>query len=101
MTKLSLFSLGLMAALGVGAANAQAVTPAAQSDTGAATATTKPATDDSHCVRDTGSHIPAKPGQCLPVAGRVYTQDDIQRTGERQLGPALQKLDPSITVRGR
>ncbi|WP_266160575.1 hypothetical protein [Dyella silvatica] len=97
MTKFSLFSFGLIAALGVGAVYAQAADATAPG--GAATA--KSTTNDNRCVRDTGSHIPPKPGQCLPVAGRVYTQDDIQRTGERQLGPALQKLDPSITVRGR
>jgi hypothetical protein len=101
MTKLSVFSLGLIAALGVAAVHAQTGTASAQGSVNGAATATKPATNDSQCVRDTGSHIPPKPGQCLPVAGRVYTQDDIQRTGERQLGPALQKLDPSITVRGR
>jgi len=56
--------------------------------------------DDRNCIRETGSHIPAKKGQCLPVAGRSYTQEDIQRTGEPELGRALQKLDPRITVHG-
>ncbi|MGH8145307.1 MAG: hypothetical protein ACREPY_03155 [Rhodanobacteraceae bacterium] len=56
---------------------------------------------DSHaCIRDTGSHIPAKKGQCLPVAGRSYTQQDIQRTGATNVGQALQMLDPSVTVHG-
>lgn len=56
--------------------------------------------DARHCLRETGSHIPAKKGQCLPVNGRSYSQEDLQRTGEPELGRALQKLDPRITVRG-
>lgn len=56
--------------------------------------------NDRNCIRDTGSLIPAKKGHCLPVAGRSYSQQDLQRTGEPELGAALQKLDPSITVRG-
>jgi hypothetical protein len=56
--------------------------------------------DDRNCLRETGSLIPAKKGHCLPVTGRTYTKDDLDRTGERKLGPALEKLDPSITTRG-
>ena len=56
--------------------------------------------DDRNCVRDTGSRIPAKKGHCLPVNGRSYSQQDLQRTGEPELGRALQKLDPRITVHG-
>ena len=32
------------------------------------------------------------------VAGRAYTQEDIDRTGKTDAGQALQMLDPSITV---
>ena len=32
------------------------------------------------------------------VAGRTYTQDDIDRTGKTDAGQALQMLDPSISV---
>ncbi|WP_266169753.1 hypothetical protein [Dyella subtropica] len=56
--------------------------------------------DDRNCLRETGSMIKAKKGKCLPVAGRVYSKDDLDRTGERNLGPALEKLDPSISTRG-
>ncbi len=56
--------------------------------------------DDRNCIRDTGSRIPVKKGQCLPVNGRSYSQQDLQRTGEPELARALQKLDPRITVRG-
>jgi len=55
---------------------------------------------DRNCIRDTGSLIKAKPGECLPVAGRSYSKQDIDATGETTLGPALNKLDPAITVRG-
>lgn len=55
---------------------------------------------DRTCIRDTGSLIRVKKGQCLPVAGRSYNQQDLQRTGEPNLGSALQKLDPAITARG-
>ncbi|WP_109124574.1 hypothetical protein [Dyella sp. C11] len=53
-----------------------------------------------NCLQTTGSLIPAKPGTCLPVAGRSYSSQDIRNTGSPTLGPALQQLDPSITVSG-
>jgi hypothetical protein len=88
----------------------------AQTDTGtqvqaqaATTASAKPAASGKHavppldsrsCIRDTGSHIPPPKGECLPVIGRSYSQQDIQNTGANNLGQALQMLDPSVTVRG-
>lgn len=59
-----------------------------------------PQPGDRNCLQSTGSLIPAKPGTCLPVAGRSYSSQDIQNTGSPTLGPALQQLDPSITVSG-
>jgi hypothetical protein len=32
------------------------------------------------------------------AAGRSYSSEDLRRTGEIDLGDALQKLDPAITV---
>lgn len=32
---------------------------------------------------------------------RVYTQDEVQKTGETQTGPALEKIDPSVQTPGR
>jgi hypothetical protein len=55
---------------------------------------------DRNCLRDTGSLIPPKPGHCLPVAGRSYTRDDLRRTGATRTGEALERLDPSLEVRG-
>ena len=54
------------------------------------------ALDDHHCLRYTGSHIPPKNGKCIPAPGRAYNKEDIDRTGEQRLGPALRKLDPSV-----
>jgi len=59
-----------------------------------------PPLDSRNCIRDTGSHIPPPKGQCLPVAGNSYSQQDIQRTGAMDVGRALQMLDPSVTVHG-
>ncbi|HWG11185.1 MAG TPA: hypothetical protein VN693_06770 [Rhodanobacteraceae bacterium] len=59
-----------------------------------------PAPGDRDCVRDTGSHIPPPKGKCLPVAGRSYSHEDIQRTGQQDIGQALQQLDPSVHVSG-
>jgi hypothetical protein len=30
------------------------------------------------------------------MPGRAYDKQDIDRTGENRLGPALRKLDPSV-----
>ncbi len=59
-----------------------------------------PPVDSRTCIRDTGSHIPPPPGECLPVAGNSYSQKDLQNTGAIDIGRALQMLDPSVTVRG-
>lgn len=32
------------------------------------------------------------------AAGRAYSQEDIERTGQTDAGNALQMLDPSVTV---
>lgn len=53
--------------------------------------------NDRNCLRQTGSHIPPKDGKCIPMPGRAYNKEDLDRTGERQLGPALRKLDPSVS----
>ena len=53
---------------------------------------------DRACIRQTGSLIPARQGQCLPVAGRSYSGDELRRTGTPDTARALQMLDPSISV---
>jgi hypothetical protein len=49
----------------------------------------------------TGSRIPqpvdARTGYpTTPSILRIYTQDDLDRSGRTQVGPALQQLDPAI-----
>jgi hypothetical protein len=50
------------------------------------------------CLTETGSRIRPPEGQCINAPGRVYRRDDLDRTGERDLANALQKLDPSVSV---
>ena len=78
-------------------------TMAASTSQTAPSDTAKPASrvNDRNCIRSTGSLIPAKPGKCLPVAGSSYSKQDLDSTGQTRIGPALQNLDPSISVRGR
>lgn len=108
----SLFALCIGAAIAL-PAFAQTTPNDTQSPNPTTTAATNPrATASSHkqravppldsrsCIRDTGSHIPPPKGQCLPVTGSSYSQQDIQRTGATNIGQALQMLDPSVTVHG-
>jgi hypothetical protein len=99
----------LLAAVGFASAVRAAPqnTPAPAGDQPAATAPAQDTSNhsavkpgDRNCVRDTGSLIPAKKGECLPVTGRSYSKQDLDNTGKTTIGPALQQLDPSITVRG-
>lgn len=50
------------------------------------------------CTLSSASRIPARPNQCSSSPGRSYTQQDIERTGQTNVGDALQMLDPSVTV---
>lgn len=91
----------------ISAAQAQAPTPQPASSAQPAAAVAQrpankavPAPGTRQCIRDTGSHIPPPKGQCLPVAGRSYNRQDIQRTGAITVGSALRMLDPSVTVHG-
>jgi hypothetical protein len=45
----------------------------------------------------TGTRIRLKEGECANVAGRSFTQDEIQRTGAIDTVQALRMLDPSFT----
>ena len=58
----------------------------------AAAATARP------CPQDTASRIPLRPGECSSSPGRTYSEKDMERTGQTDVGDALQLLDPSITV---
>jgi hypothetical protein len=79
--------------------------------------------DDPHCLRYTGSLVvaasnaredrndgtqaqsdaadaagAANHGRCVYSSGRAYSQDDLRRTGQTDIGRALQMLDPSVTI---
>jgi hypothetical protein len=58
-------------------------------------ATTANAATPPGCVGQTATMIPVKPGTCAGF-GSTYTRDDIDKTGQTTLGPALRMLDPSI-----
>jgi hypothetical protein len=92
-----------------GVAVAQTVTVTKETgevETVQATATTAPREPVRTCLRSTGSRITAtqnaraakddKPQRCAPVNGRVYTSEDIARTGQVEIYEALRMLDPSI-----
>jgi len=67
---------------------------------------------DRHCLRQTGSRIVARANttraraasnrggaqgrQCVAANGRVYSREDLERTGEVDIADALRKLDPAI-----
>lgn len=58
------------------------------------------------CLRSTGSRIVAaenlraeksgKPQRCTNAFGRVYTSEDLDRTGHANLADALRTLDPRV-----
>ena len=59
---------------------------------------------DRFCIRETGSRVTAARNarsrraeqECMTGGGRVYTREDIERTGSVDLRDALRRLDPSI-----
>lgn len=58
------------------------------------------------CETPTGSRIRPErdaKGECPAVAGpgRVYDHEDLQSTGQTDLGRALSRLDPAISSNGR
>jgi hypothetical protein len=48
------------------------------------------------CVRETGSRIAKPDSPCVNAPGASYTQEDLQRTGEINVGDALKKMDPRL-----
>lgn len=113
MNQTRFFSCALIAgalATATFAASAQSgVTPAltdAEASAQVATAEDVDAGDDANtrpeidrlCLKHTGSRIAARdsPGRRCSAFGRVYTQDDLQRTGAINLTDALRMLDPAI-----
>ena len=97
---------------GAFAVSAQAVTSGAHSQS-AGDAVVDPAAApqlDRNCLRQTGSRIVARDSvprsarerndrlrqRCVAASGRVYSREDIERTGEVDIADALRMLDPAI-----
>ena len=60
----------------------------------AATPNTEVAEEDTakrECIRQTGTHM-KRSGRCVEAPGRVYTYEDLDRTGAQTLGDALQRI---------
>jgi len=51
------------------------------------------------CLEHTGTRIEPLKRRCIGAPGRVYDRADIDRTGDTDVGRALERLDPSIRVR--
>ena len=51
------------------------------------------------CVADTATRIPLSSSDCSAF-GRVYTQQDIKKTGSLDSAQALRLLDPAVTTSG-
>ena len=59
---------------------------------------------DRFCIRETGSRVTAARNarskradqECTTGGGRVYTREDIERTGTVDIKDALRRLDPSV-----
>lgn len=65
---------------------------------------------DRNCLTRTGSRIVARDNatrsarerndklakRCVAASGRVYSREDLERTGEIDIAEALRKLDPAI-----
>ncbi|MEW9624048.1 hypothetical protein [Rhodanobacter geophilus] len=108
MLKTAMLSLAAAFGLGMSAfATAQALQPSRYAPhlAPAPAAPSRPANQrhqvikpgDRDCIRDTGSLIPAKPGQCLQGAfGRSYSAKELRDTGQPKVGDALRMLDPAI-----
>ena len=97
-----ILAFAIAVALGFGgaaAAQATADTPATASAQHQ-DARQVPAPGARDCVRETGSHIKRHDQACLPVNGRSYSRDDLDRTGNPNMGRALQQLDPSVQITG-
>lgn len=81
------------------AATPQATAPQAARDAGAATQVgEREARTHRHCLRETGTRIRSRDDQrrCSAFAGRVWSREDLERTGRVDIADALRTLDPSI-----
>lgn len=105
--KTLILATALTAALGMGGiAAAQTTTDASATTRQSTTGNTDvalgtrqvPAPGSRNCIRDTGSHIRRHDRACLPVNGNSYSREDLERTGNPNVGQALQQLDPAVQI---
>jgi hypothetical protein len=101
-------SFGLLFSVSAWSEDVKKTTVAAESDTSSEVVVIradvpeakKSKLSDRNCIRYTGSHISRREkDKCTGAVGRSYDREDIERTGATDIGQALQRLDPSITVR--
>lgn len=53
-----------------------------------------------NCLRATGSRIVrTSTERCNRLPGSAYSREDLERTGQTDVGHALERLDPRIRVR--
>jgi hypothetical protein len=104
MSRLFIVACTLIAGLGISATAAARDTTPSATDQASHDSQKRAVADhrlvkpgDRNCLRHTGSLIPPKQGECLPVHGRSYSGDELRRTGAINNARALQLLDPSIT----
>jgi len=101
--------LTLVVAVAAGSAFAQSGPTVTTSDANGRVESVTPVTPeqkdaDAFCLRETGSHLRSyrnKPHgdravECANAPGRVYSREDIDKTGAITTKDALRRLDPSI-----
>ncbi len=66
--------------------------------TAASAEPTKPGVEQQpvSCLRETGTRIPTKPGECVSAPGTSYSREVLQETGRVNLDDALRQIDPRI-----
>jgi hypothetical protein len=91
----------MIKSLALSAALALILTACAAAPVSPGKATTANAKPPAGCVGQSATRIQLKDGstECAGF-GSTYTKDDLDRTGQYDVGRALQMLDPSITTTG-
>ena len=56
-------------------------------------------TERANCIKDTGTRLKKRQGECVEVPGQVITREEIDRSGAATTGEALQKLSNSAQGR--
>ncbi|WP_293387342.1 hypothetical protein [Nevskia sp.] len=92
-----LASLALSTLMLAGAFAAEPASPSIPTDSTPARNDGDAETRQPNCVRDTGTRIKSKKRDCLGVAGRSYSAEELRQTGETNPLDALRRMDPSIT----